>query len=139
MNLSTIILKSGINSLMYESDESFKKSLVNSLSFKLNEAVKEVRKSFSSKLLLTKDSTEINEDVLMFLEFIENYDSKTNKNLKCKNGTTINITENDLTKIKFLFNSLNSKNRQIMAKELFENQGGLKRTLEFYDKAKKVI
>jgi len=139
MNLSTIILKSGINSLMYESDDSFKKSLVNSLSFKLNEAVKEVQKELSSKILLIKDSTEINEDILMFLEFIDNYNPKTNKNLKCKNGTTINITENDLTKIKFLFDSLNSKNRQMMVKELFENQGGLKRTLDFYDKAKKAI
>ena len=75
----------------------------------------------------------------MFLEFIENYDSKTNKNLKCKNGSTININENDLTKIKFLFDSLNSKNRQLMVKELLENQAGLRKTLEFYEKAKKAI
>ena len=40
-DLSAIILKNGINSLIYESDEAFKKSLINSLSFKLNEALKE--------------------------------------------------------------------------------------------------
>lgn len=139
MDVSSIILKSGINSLIYESDESFKKSLINSLSFKLNEAVKEIQKDFSSKLFISKDETVVNEDISLFLNFVENYNSKTNKSLKLKNGSTINISENDLTKIKVLFNSLNSKNRQTMVKELLESQTGLKRTLEFYEKSKKVI
>lgn len=138
-DVSNIILKSGINSLIYESDESFKKSLINSLSFKLNEAVKEIQKNFSSKIFTSKDETIVNEDISLFLNFVENYNSKTNKSLKFKNGSTINITENDLTKIKVLFNSLNSKNRQTMVKKLLESQAGLKRTLEFYEKSKKVI
>lgn len=139
MDVSSIILKSGINSLIYESDESFKKSLINSLSFKLNEAVKEIQKDFSSKLFISKDETVVNEDISLFLNFVENYNPKTNKSLKLKNGSTINISENDLTKIKVLFNSLNSKNRQTMVKELLESQTGLKKTLEFYEKSKKVI
>ena len=89
MNLSTIILKSGINSLIYENDESFKKSLTNSLSFKLNEAVKEIHKEFASKILLSKEKTIIDENISLFLEFVENYNSKTNKSLKCKNGSTL--------------------------------------------------
>lgn len=139
MNLSTIILKNGINSLIYESDDSFKKSLINSLSFKLNEAVKEVKKEFSSKILISKETIDVDKNVSIFLEFVENYNSKTNKTLKCKNGVTININENDLSKIKVLFDSLNSKNKKIMVKELLEDQAGLKKTLEFYDRAKKVI
>ena len=131
MNLSTIILKNGINSLIYESDDSFKKSLINSLSFKLNEAVKEVKKEFSSKILISKETIDVDKNVSIFLEFVENYNSKTNKTLKCKNGVTININENDLSKIKVLFDSLNSKNKKIMVKELLEDQAGLKKTLEF--------
>lgn len=133
------MLKNGINSLIYESDDSFKKNLINSLSFKLNEAVKEVKKEFSSKILFSADQIDIDENVSIFLEFVENYNPKTNKTLKCKNGATININENDLSKIKFLFDSLNSKNKKTMVKELIETQAGLKRTLEFYDRAKKVI
>lgn len=139
MNLSTIILKNGINSLIYENDDSFKKSLINSLSFKLNEAVKEVKKEFSSKILISKETVDVDKNVSIFLEFVENYNPKTNKTLKCKNNTTININENDLLKIKVLFDSLNSKNKKIMVKELLEDQAGLKKTLEFYDRAKKVI
>lgn len=138
-DLSTIILKSGINSLLYESEEAFKKSLINSLSFKLNEAIKESKNYFASNILISEKTTEVDSNIKNLLEFVENYDSKTNSRLIFKNGTTINITENEISKIKFIFNSLNSKNRKIMAKEITESIQGLKRTLEFYDRAKKVL
>jgi ribosomal protein S20 len=138
-DLSTIILKSGIQSLIYESDEAFKKSLINSLSFKLNEAIKEVQETTSSGILHLEEKTEINEDVGNFIMFVENYESKSSTKLNFKNNTSINISEQDMEKLKVLFNSLNSDNRKTMTKTLFENAYGLKNTLNFYEMAKKVI
>lgn len=138
-DLSNIILKSGINSLIYESDEAFKKSLINSLSFKLNEAIKESQNCFSEKLLFSEEMTDVDSSVKTLIEFVENYDPKTNFLFKFKNGTTINISENDMSKIKFLFNNLNPDNRKKMAIEITESISGLKRTMQFYEKAKRVI
>lgn len=138
-DLSSIILKSGISSLIYENEESFKKSLINSLSFKLNEALKEVQHSFASKILVSEETTVVNKDIKTLLEFIDSYESNSNNSLNFKNGSTINIKENEIEKIKFLFNSLNPKNRELMAKELLEDYAGFKRSMEFYDKAQRII
>lgn len=138
-DLSSIILKTGINSLIYENDDSFKKSLINSLSFKLNEALKEVQYSFASKILVSEQTTVVNKDIKNLMEFIESYDASSTNSLTFKNGSTINIKENEIEKIKFLFNTLNPKNRELMAKELLEDYAGFKRSMEFYDKAQRII
>lgn len=138
-DLSEIILKNGINSLIYESDEAFRKSLINSLSFKLNEAIKEVQKNTSEKILVFEDVTEVNEDIQKFINFLENYDPISSNKLNFKNNTSINISEQEVEKLKVLFNSLNSENRKTMTKTLFENAYGLKTTINFYENAKKVI
>lgn len=138
-DLSEIILKSGLNSLIYENDEAFKKSLVNSLSFKLNEALKEVNKTTSSKILFTEEITELNEDVKRLVEFFNNYDPKTNSYLTLKNNININIQEHEVNKLKTLFNGLSAKNRKLMAKELLENTAKFKNTLNFYENAKGII
>lgn len=138
-DLSEIILKSGLNSLVYENDEAFKKSLVNSLSFKLNEALKEVNKSTASNILFTEEKTELNDDVKKLIEFFENYNPKTNFSLTLKNNISINIQEQDVEKLKTMFNALNSKNRRLMAKELLENTAKFKNTLNFYENAKRII
>jgi len=138
-DLSNIILKSGIQSLIYESDEAFKKSLINALSFKLNEAIKEVQDTTCSGILKLEEKTEINEDINNFIEFVENYDPKSSNRLNFKNNTSINISEQDMEKLKVLFNFLNSDNRKTMTKTLFENAYGLKKTLNFYETAQKVI
>lgn len=138
-DLSEIILKSGLNSLIYENDEAFKKSLINSLSFKLNEALKEVNKTTSSKILFTEETTELNEDVKRLVEFFNNYDPKTNSYLTLKNNININIQEHEVNKLKTLFNGLSAKNRKLMAKELLENTAKFKNTLNFYENARRII
>jgi hypothetical protein len=138
-NISEIILKSGLQSLIYENDDAFKKSLINTLSFKLNEALKEVNKSLSSNILFKDEKTEISEDVKTLIEFFENYNPKTNYSLKLKNNVNINISEQDLSKLKKLFNSFNPENRKRMAKELLENSTKFKNTLNFYENAKGLI
>jgi len=138
-DLSAIILKSGINSLIYENDDSFKKSLTNSLSFKLNEAIKEIENEFSSKLMYKNDDTILDNNIKELINFFENYNPKTNTTFYFKNNTRINIQEQQLNDLKDLFNSLNSKNRSILAEDIFKNVGSMKRTLEFYEKAKRII
>jgi predicted DNA-binding protein len=138
-NISEIILKSGLQSLIYENDDAFKRSLINTLSFKLNEALKEVNKSLSSNILFKEEKTEITEDVKTLIEFFENYNLKTNCSLKLKNNVNINISESDVSKLKRLFNSFNSENRKIMAKELLENSAKFKNTLNFYENVKGLI
>jgi len=138
-NISEIILKSGLQSLIYENDDAFKRSLINTLSFKLNEALKEVNKSLSSNILFKEEKTEISEDVKTLIEFFENYNPKTNYSLKLKNNVNINISEQDLSKLKKLFNSFNPENRKRMAKELLENSAKFKNTLNFYENVKGLI
>jgi hypothetical protein len=71
--------------------------------------------------------------------FFENYNLKTNCSLKLKNNVNINISESDVSKLKRLFNSFNSENRKIMAKELLENSAKFKNTLNFYENVKGLI
>ena len=79
--ITNLILKNGINSLIFENENSFKKSLTNSLSIKLNNAISEVEKEFKEKMFESTFYTELDEDMNYFLEFVENYDSKINNKL----------------------------------------------------------
>jgi hypothetical protein len=74
-----------------------------------------------------------------FIEFLESYDPKTNTKLKLKNDSVINITEQEITEIKSLFNQLSPNNRQKMAETIFENKNSLDQHLEFYGKTKVLI
>ena len=47
MDLSTKILKNGIQNLLEDEDQAFKKSLSDCLSFKINEAINEVKENLN--------------------------------------------------------------------------------------------
>jgi len=134
--ITNLILKNGINSLIFENENSFKKSLTNSLSIKLNNAISEVEKEFKEKMFESTFYTELDEDMNYFLEFVENYDSKINNKLKFKNNTTINIKDTEMKDLKEFFNSLNPSNRKVLVKSILENSGELKKNLNFYQMAK---
>ena len=136
---STLILQSGINDLIKENDSAFKKSLINSLSLKLNEAIKEVETEFKSKIMLSSDNTDLSPEIKEFINFVENYDSKLKNKLKLKNGTFININENDFKNLKEMFDTLNNKNKNIFVKEITESPAKLKNNLDFYKKAQRVL
>jgi hypothetical protein len=136
---STLILQSGINDLIKENDSAFKKSLINSLSLKLNEAIKEVETEFKSKIMLSSDNTDFSTEIKEFINFVENYDSKLKNKLKLKNGTFININENDFKNLKEMFDTLNNKNKNIFVKEITESPAKLKNNLDFYKKAQRVL
>jgi hypothetical protein len=136
---STLILQSGINDLIKENDSAFKKSLINSLSLKLNEAIKEVETEFKSKIMLSSDNTDFSTEIKEFINFVENYDSKLKNKLKLKNGTFININENEFKNLKEMFDTLNNKNKNIFVKEITESPAKLKDNLDFYKKAQRVL
>lgn len=134
--LTSNIIANGIRSLLQENDAAFKKSLVNCLSLKLNESIKESEREFAVNLLKSKNKLPESVDLKYFMEFLENYDSIANNKLKLKNQTVININESELSDLKDLFDCLNSKNRQIMISEILESPQKLKQNLNFYRKAK---
>jgi len=136
---STLILESGINDLIKENDSAFKKSLINSLSLKLNKAIKEVENEFKSKMLMSSDRYSLSDEIKEFVEFVENYDPKLKNKLKLKNGTLINISETDFDNLKEMFDTLNNKNRKIFVKEITESPAKLKSNLDFYKKAQRVL
>lgn len=126
--------------LIQKNEPMFKKSLIDVLSFKLNENINFLTLQINKNLLHSKyKSTELTENMKLFIEFLESYDPKTNTKLKLKNDSVINITEEEITEIKSLFNQLSPNNRQKMAETIFENKNSLDQHLEFYGKTKVLI
>lgn len=138
-DLNSIILKNGIKALMTENEEAFKKSLINSLSLKLNSAISEVETSYKQKMMFMEEQTKDSDDIKYFINFVENYDSKIKNKLKLKNESLINITESELDSLKYLFNTLNAGNREKMVEQILSTPNGLKNTLQFYNKAKGLL
>ena len=126
--------------LIQKNEPMFKKSLIDVLSFKLNENINFLTLQTNKSLLHSKyKSTELTENIKLFIEFLESYDPNTNTKLKLKNDSVINITEQEITEIKSLFNQLSPNNRQKMAETIFENKNSLDQHLEFYGKTKVLI
>jgi hypothetical protein len=139
-DFQSLILKSGMQHLIQKNEPMFKKSLIDVLSFKLNENINFLTLQTNKSLLHSKyKSTELTENMKLFIEFLESYDPKTNTKLKLKNDSVINITEKEIVEIKSLFNQLSPNNRQKMAETIFENKNSLDQHLEFYGKTKVLI
>ena len=139
MTNTTLILESGIKDLIFSDELSFKKSLINSLSLKLNEAIKEVESDFKKTVMIKNEITEENKNIKKFIYFIENYHPQLKNKLEIENGILININESDLQNLKEMFNSLNSKNRLAFVNEIFESSAKIKENIEFYKKAKRIL
>jgi hypothetical protein len=135
-DISTLILENGIKSLIYDSEESFKKSVINSLSLKLNDAINEAHYDTASTLMVKEENTNNSQNLSNFINFVENYDPKLNNKIKLKNESYINISENDFDSLVSLFNQLNTKNREIMLEEIFTSPTEIKRNIEFFNKTK---
>ena len=138
MRISDMMLKNGFHYLLDENETQFKKSLIDVLSFKLNESVEYLNFQFKKSLLkdLKFKETENTPEMNTFINFLESYDSKNCSKIKLKNESLINITENEVKAIKSLFDTLNVKNRQKMAEDIFKDQQTFQEHLEFYNKTK---
>jgi len=138
MRISDMMLKNGFHYLLDENETQFKKSLIDVLSFKLNESVEYLNFQFKKSLLkdLKFKETANTPEMNTFINFLESYDSKNCSKIKLKNESLINITENEVKAIKSLFDTLNVKNRQKMAEDIFKDQKTFQEHLEFYNKTK---
>lgn len=137
MKLTERMLKSGFEYLIDENEDQFKKSLIDVLSFKLNESINYINFEVRKKLLSTPPKfTPNDENIKHFVNFLEQYDPKNPSKIKLKNESVINITENELIAIKNLFDQLGPKNRLKMVEEVFESKKNLDEHVEFYNKTK---
>jgi|688.fasta_scaffold599118_2 hypothetical protein len=140
MNLNKNIIQSGINDLIKENEELFKQNLIYVLTNKLNETVNNLEHDVKKILLKPKkQDTLVTENIEQFIEFINSYKNHKEHRLMLKNKAVINITESEIMSLKILFESLNAKNREKMAKSIFENAENLKNHVEFYSKVKGLI
>ena len=131
-NIEKSIIKSGIQSILKDEEEFFKKSLEECLSLKLNEVLKDIKKEVNKNLLIKQDKTEINEDVKKLIYFLENYNVITNNKLEFKNNSIMTIEENEVKIIKNLFNMLNGKNRKNLAESVLRDYSSLQQNIDFY-------
>jgi len=136
MNNNKLLLKSGIENIIFKNDESFKQSIIKVLAIKLNETIKETELLVSKTLLYRESSTPENQTLSEFIDFVNNFKSG---NYKFQNGSNINITDSDILHIKNLFESLNVKNRERMISELFIDGTTFKQHLTFSQKVRNLL
>lgn len=133
MPITKLLLKNGIGGLIEKDDGYFKENICQALAFKLNESLEQTQKDAASVLLLksfvTPESKELNE----FIDFVQNFKSGR---YEFKNNTVLNITESEINAVKSLFESLSSKNRQIMVQEIFNDSGTFRKHIDFYNETK---
>ena len=108
MNITSLLLKHGIEGLINENENYFKQNIQQALAIKINESFAEIKENASKHLLYDDQITEDTKELTEFLNFVNNFSSKT---YKFKNGFNINITESDVSMLKNLFESLNPTNR----------------------------
>lgn len=130
-DISYKLLKNGIQALLEREEDYFKKNIVQSLSIKLNDAISNVLEETNKNLFLTHESIEDSKDLQYFLNILENKDK-----VQLKDGSIINITENDTKSLKRLFDNLNTESRKQMITSIFQSSNNFKQHIDFYNTAK---
>ena len=72
-NITHTLIKRGLNELLAENESYFKENVIKTITFKLNESIKEVKGSIHKNLLFTPKFTKKNDDIIKFVNFVENY------------------------------------------------------------------
>jgi hypothetical protein len=135
-NIEKIILKNGINSILFEEEEYLKHNIQKVLVLKLKNLFEETYKTFCNNLLIKENETKFSKEIEKLVTFLENYDSKINNKIIFNNNSIKFLNENEVHSIKILFDKLNTKNRQLLAKNLFESNNNFEQIMEFYNKVK---
>lgn len=134
------LIHRGINELIEENEDLFKQNLMYALAFKLNESIELTKVDIQNKLLkLPLQTTEVTEDVQIFLNFVEGYFKNPTDKILLKDNSVININEEDIKSVKMLFENLSPKNRQTMAENIFESNESFKQHLNFYKNSEALI
>lgn len=136
-NITKTLLKHGVEGIISENEDFFKQNITQALALKLNESVKEAKQEATKSILFTKiQNTQDMPELQEFVKFIEN---KSPRNFTFKNGSSINITESIIKDLTQLFESLNTKNRQKMVTEIFNDANSFKEHLNFSQKVKSLL
>lgn len=135
-NTNKILLKNGIFEMLSENEENFKNSIAQVLAIKLNDSMTLVREEVSKNLLNSEAYTTDSQNIKHFVEFVE---SQVSGKFICQDGSNINITENDVEKLKNLFESLNPENREKMAKDVFKTSTSFRQHVEFAKNTKELL
>lgn len=136
METTRVLIKNGIESILFENDENFKNNIINSLAMKLNYSMQDVRNAVQKDILKTVKLTENTKQIQHFLSFCECF--KPGK-YSFQDGSVINISEEDMQDIRGLFESLNPDSRQQMASKLFKNANLFESHLKFATKVKELL
>lgn len=135
-DITHTLIKRGLRELLSENEGYFKENVIKTITFKLNESIKEVKSSIHKNMLLVPRFTKKNDDVIKFVNFIESF---VPGKYTFKNGMNINISDSDIENIKKLFESLSPKNRERMAETIFESPESLREHINFSNKSKGII
>jgi hypothetical protein len=136
METTRVLIKNGIESILYENDENFKQNIVSSLSMKLNYFIEDARSIVKKDLLKSMKITESTNEIKYFISFYEQF--KPGK-FSFQDGSVINITEENMQSIRNLFESLNPDSRQQMASEIFENAQSFEKHISFANQIKELL
>lgn len=130
-DLSYKLIKNGIQALVEEEEQYFKKNIVQSLSMKLNDAISDVLTETNKNLFYKHSSLADSPELKTFLSII----SKPEK-IQLKDNSIINITENEIELLKGLFENLNTENKKTMIESVFSSPAVFNQHIEFYKKSK---
>lgn len=130
-NLSYKLIKNGIQALVEQEDQYFKKNIIQSLSIKLNDAISDVLAETRKNLFHKSSSIKPSAELETFLSLVE----KSEK-IQLKDNSIINITENEINALKRLFENLNTENKEKMIQSVFDNPASFKQHIKFYQKSK---
>lgn len=134
--ITKILLKNGIKEMINENEEYFKQNITHSLSLKLNSCISETKKEIQKNIFTEEFTTEPTQEIKYFVSFLEAF--KPGK-FTFKDGSSINISEEDLNHVTKLFEKLNPEKRQILVKDLFESAYTFESNLNFAQKVKGLV
>jgi hypothetical protein len=140
MSYAKNIIQRGISELVSRNDELFKQNLMYALSFKLNESIETTKIETQNKIFKSVPvSTNITEDVAIFLNFLNSYKIQPTDKILLKNNDVININESEIKSIQMLFEQLSPQNREKMAETIFNDTETFKQHLNFYKETQELI
>lgn len=129
------LLKNGIMAIINEDENHFKQNIIDSLSLKFNDFITETKKDFYKNLFVKHEIIPETKEIKYFISFNECFSPG---NFKFQDGTNINITEEDIKNLVWLFENLNSKQKQTMASDIFNSAQNFESNLNFAKKVKEL-
>lgn len=127
-----------IESLIEGDEDLFKQGLNQELNLRKEDFCKflsiKIFESMQEKIVAKE--IDLTEEVKNFISILEQFKDQKSVKIQFKNKSIINISENEISPIKQLFDHLNAENQKLLAQNLFESPQHFKQTIEFAKKVK---